>query len=143
MCHVKRTKSCISFTQSVKINNANCLIHIGDTLLSGIWKPVIHPEYDVIWVFEHEHLDYDAASDITVTYIRSNGSKCVVKCQYTAPPKFDDYFVGCGKVCFANNFGPSVIQVLEEQLEMCQQLLEMEPDSKCKFVNYNSGPQEN
>jgi hypothetical protein len=39
-----------------------------------------------------------------------------------------------GETEFCLEFSPKLLSVLQEQLESCDQLLELEPDSKCKYV---------
>lgn len=45
----------------------------------------------------------------------------------------ENNFIGYANVSFSNNFGKSVINELKEQQKSCEQLLELEPDSKCIF----------
>lgn len=47
----------------------------------------------------------------------------------------DIQYIGICPIDFKNNYGDQVIEELEKQQDSCEQLLELEPDSKCMHFN--------
>lgn len=76
-------------------------------------------------------MNSEGGSQYDLTFVNEN------KETYTMPiTKSADGLFGIKMPRLGFHFGAAVLDVLQEQLLSCQQLLEYDPDSKCKeFVN--------
>lgn len=95
------------------------------------WEPVngqSHIQHYTIWKLEDSFvLNSEGDSLYDLTFVDENNET------HTLPIiKNDDGLFGIKMPRFGFQFGTSVLDVLQEQLTACQQLLEHEPDSKCK-----------
>lgn len=96
------------------------------------WEPVqsdAHIQHYTIWKLEDSFvLNSEGDSQYDLTFIDENNET------YTMPIiKNADGLFGIKMPRFGFKFGTSVLDVLQEQLTSCQQLLDYEPDSKCKL----------
>lgn len=58
-----------------------------------------------------------------------------VVCKRSSGTIDDDQYIGKCQIDFKNNYGDQVIEELKKQQDSCEQLLELEPDSKCMHSN--------
>lgn len=84
-------------------------------------------KHDSIWKLEDTfELNSEGDSLFDLTFVDENENSHIL--QIT---KSNDGLFGIKMPKFGYEFGSGVLNVLEEQLDSCQQLLEHEPDSKC------------
>lgn len=101
------------------------------------WEPVqgqSHIQHHAVWRLEDSFvLDSEDGSQYDLTFV--NESKEV----YTLPIiKSADGLFGIKMPKFGFQFEAVVLDVLQDQLVSCQQLLEYDPDSKCEESTRNS-----
>lgn len=95
------------------------------------WQPVNTSDtnsYDTIWTLEDVfELNSESNAVLDLDFIDESGQS------HTLPiKKQNNGLFGIKMPKFGYEFGSSVLDVLKEQLSSCKQLLEFEPDSKCK-----------
>lgn len=94
-----------------------------------LWQPINckNNEYDVIWTLEDVfELNTESNVALELEFIDENGNSHLLPVA-----KQNDGLFGIKMPTFGYDFGSGVLDVLNEQLESCNQLLEFEPDSKC------------
>lgn len=87
-------------------------------------------QYDSVWRLEDTfELNNDSESIFELVFTDESGVNHSLKVT-----KSDDVLFGIRKPKFGYEFGENVTSVLKEQLNSCKQLLEFEPESKCKCL---------
>lgn len=86
-------------------------------------------KYYTVWKLEDSfELNNEGDSIFDLTFVDEDDNTHSLKIS-----KSNDGLFGIKMPRFGYEFGLSVLEVLQEQLSSCQQLLEYEPDSKCKI----------
>ncbi|XP_077285094.1 rab geranylgeranyltransferase subunit alpha [Arctopsyche grandis] len=133
VCRVSPEKSYIAFNQSISLNQANFQVDVSvnGSVISGSWKSLSGFQLDVMWILVHDsEIDLTSCSNVEITLIRHDESKDVIICDR------GNEYVGYAPISFSNNFGKSVIEELKDQQQSCEQLLELEPDSKWTLLTF-------
>lgn len=129
-----KTYALITFTRPVNLHKCSVSLDATTKFDTSKWEPV-KGRQDVdnytIWKLEDSFvLNSEGDSRYDLTFVNEDDES------FTLPIiKSDDGLFGIKMPRFGFHFGASVLDVLKEQLSSCQQLLEYEPDSKCKSVH--------
>lgn len=105
------------------------------------WQPVngdSHVKYYSVWKLEDSfELNNEGGSLFDLTFVDEDDNSHTLQIE-----KSNDGLFGIKMPRFGYEFGSAVLDVLQEQLSSCQQLLEYEPESKCKqiFKNFKHRP---
>lgn len=125
-----KTNAVVSFSKPVNLHKCSLSLDSNTKFDTKKWLPINSSisKYDTIWtlkdVFE---LNSDSSETLELEFIDENGQS------HTLPiVKHENSLFGIKMPKFGYEFGASVLDVLKEQLSSCQQLLEFEPNSKCK-----------
>lgn len=125
-----KTYAVISFTKAVNLHK--CCISLDSTTKFDTkkWEPIqSNAEYDIIWKLEDLfELNNEISSTFELVFVdeEENSHSLTIT-------KHNDELFGIKMPKFGYEFGANVLDVLREQLESCKQLLEFEPESKCKW----------
>jgi geranylgeranyl transferase type-2 subunit alpha len=127
-------KAILSFTKAVNLNKDDILVEseLLPEAVGNSWTSISGYSYDTVWTLTG-HFNMSESAVTSISFNSNESGKCqldLVKC--------NDSFVGVKMPKFGYEFGKAVLDVLRTQLESCQQLLEYEPDSKCKFASLQS-----
>lgn len=128
-----KTYALITFTRPVNLHKCSVSLDATTKFDTSKWEPVqgvAHIEHYTIWKLEDSFvLNSEGDSRYDLTFVDEDNES------FTLPIiKSDDGLFGIKMPRFGFHFGAGVLDVLKEQLSSCQQLLEYEPDSKCKSV---------
>lgn len=125
------TYALITFTRPVDLYKCSISLNRTTKFDTNKWQPVnakLDVKHDSIWKLEDTFVlnsEGDSLLDLTFVdeYENSYGLQII---------KNNDGLFGIKMPKFGYEFGLGVLDVLQEQLTSCQQLLEYEPDSKCE-----------
>lgn len=140
---VSKTQAIVTFTKPIDIvkEGVEIIIDSVPRLNNGRWNSVMGNKKDTIWVqhgdyhlpdilkvvvkFKQHHEEFHLA-DALIVDIKPRATVCQLETKKTE----DGTFIGVKCPSFGFEFGSDVIGELKNQLESCNQLLELEPDSK-------------
>lgn len=129
---ITKSNAIISFTLPVNLRNDNCSLSLDVTTKFELknWKPINSTNhYDTIWILQDTfELNNNSESEFELEFIDEHGNSHQLKIRKTASGLF-----GIKLPRFEHEFEPAVLDELKGQLKSCQELLEYEPESKCKF----------
>lgn len=117
----------IAFSQAIDLNACG---YFHDTNFETIlnqrrWVPGTEgAKYDTIWMLRH-NADVSNTADFELEYVTEEGKSCTMHICRTIGS-----LVGIKIPKFGYDFQSAVIDVLKSQLSDCNELLELEPDSK-------------
>lgn len=126
-----KTYALITFTRPVDLYKCSISLDAITKFDTNKWKP-INVELPVahysVWKLEDSfELSDEGNSIFELTFVDEDDNSHSL--QIT---KSNDGLFGIKMPRFGFEFGAGVLNVLQEQLSSCQQLLEYEPESKCK-----------
>lgn len=121
-----------SFSKPVNLFKCSLSLDSNTKFDTKKWRPATagdHIVYDTIWTLEDIfELNSESNAVLDLDFIDENGQSHVLPIK-----KQNDGLFGIKMPTFGYEFGSGVLDVLREQLTSCKQLLEFEPDSKCKY----------
>lgn len=124
------TYALITFTRPVDLYKCSISLDATTKFDTNKWQPInAQPElkYYTIWRLEDSFaLNSEGGTVFDLTFVDENdlGHNLQIA-------KSDEGLFGIKMPRFGYEFGAGVRDVLQEQLKLCQQLLEHEPESKC------------
>lgn len=125
-----KTYALITFTKAVNLHNCCVSFDATTKFDTKKWLPISgkHVQYDSIWKLEDSfELNNESNLKLDLTFIDETGTNHMLPIT-----KCNDGLFGIKMPKFGYEFGNSVMIELKGQLTSCQQLLEYEPESKCK-----------
>lgn len=127
---ISKNLAIASFSKPIDLRTCEIETNLGFNFNPDRWQPVQKGnKYDVAWIVEDS---FELGASDLQQYIfkcrMSDGKDYAINLK-----KCSDGFYGMKCPKFEYEFGAAVIEELKNQLESCNQLLEYEPDSKCKF----------
>lgn len=129
-----KTYALITFTRPVDLYKCSISLDATTKFDTNKWQPVnaqTSLKHYPIWKLEDSfELNNEGNSVFDLTFIDEEENSHNLKII-----KSNDGLFGIKMPRFGFEFGSGVLSVLQEQLSSCQQLLEYEPDSKCKKLN--------
>ncbi len=132
---ITKTNAIISFSLPVDLRNENCSLSLDVTTKFELknWRPINSTNhYDTIWILEDTfELNNNSESEFELEFIDESGHSHRLKIKKTANGLF-----GIKLPRFEHEFEPTVLEELQGQLKSCQELLEYEPESKCKLLKF-------
>lgn len=132
---LSKTYAIISFTKAVNLHKCCISLDSNTKFDTKKWQPIQdNAEYDVIWKLEDIfELNNESSLTFDLTFVDEEENS-----HSLAIEKHNDGLFGIKMPKFGYEFGASVLHLLKEQLASCKDLLEFEPDSKCKYIlKYN------
>lgn len=134
-----KTYALITFTRPVDLYKCSFSLDATTKFDTNKWQPVnaeAFVKHYPIWKLEDSfELNNEGDSLFDLTFIDENDNSHIL--QIKKSPSMDGLF-GIKMPKFGYEFGSGVLNVLQEQLSSCQQLLEYEPDSKCKIIEFHT-----
>ncbi|XP_022112441.2 geranylgeranyl transferase type-2 subunit alpha isoform X1 [Pieris rapae] len=127
VCTVTLSKVSIAFNNCVSISyiKEKIKLIINNHDVVGEWKSCLGNEHDDLWVLNHDQ-NIKNHLDIKVEHILDDNEIEVMSLHELKP----GFYVGRNKISFQNKYSTTVLDELNEQLDACRQLLELEPDNK-------------
>lgn len=130
----KLSKTCavVSFTKPVNLYKCSLSLDTNTKFDTRKWQPINsnNTEYDIIWTLEDVfELNSESNAVLDLDFTDEDGESHLLPIS-----KRNNGLFGIKMPSFGYEFGSSVLDVLNEQLNSCKQLLEFEPDSKCKWI---------
>ena len=126
-----KTYALITFTRPVDLYKCSISLDATTKFDTNKWQPVNGEppvKYYPVWKLEDSfELNSEGDTIFDLTFVDEDDNSHSL--QIT---KSNDGLFGIKMPRFGYEFGSGVLSVLEEQLSSCQQLLEYEPESKCK-----------
>lgn len=115
---------CVAFTLPVALNAAKHFhgTTFDDQLTSSVWQSASGEAYDTVWTLK---LAKDLQLKVGTLELQLDANNLELPLQ-----QGDDCLVGIKTPRFGYEFQAAVLDVLKSQLTDCQELLELEPDSK-------------
>lgn len=130
---ITKTNAIISFSLPVNLRNEKCSLSLDVTTKFELknWQPINSTNnYDTIWILQDSfELNSNSGSEFELDFTDEHGSSHLLTVRKTSYGLF-----GIKLPKFEREFEPAVLEELKGQLKSCQELLEYEPDSKCKFI---------
>lgn len=128
-----KTYALITFTRPVDLYKCSISLDATTKFDTNKWQPVnAQPpvNYYSVWKLEDTfELNNEGESIFDLTFVDEDDNSHTM--QIT---KSNGGLFGIKMPKFGFEFGSGVLSVLQEQLDSCQQLLEYEPESKCKGI---------
>lgn len=128
------TYALITFTRPVDLYKCSISLNTTTKFDTNKWQPVnakLDVKHDSIWKLEDTFvLNSEGDSLLDLAFV----DECEIS-HTLQIIKSNDGLFGIKMPKFGYEFGLGVLNVLQEQLNSCQQLLEYEPDSKCECIN--------
>ncbi|KAJ0181880.1 hypothetical protein K1T71_002602 [Dendrolimus kikuchii] len=120
-------KATFAFSKHVDLSfvRSKTFLLINNQEIVGEWYSCTGNMYDVLWVFKHWASITDAL-DIKVMYENNDG----IKEEILSSKCSNSPYIGRTEIDFERKYSAPVVEELNNQLEACRQLLELEPDSK-------------
>lgn len=121
----------VSFTKPINLNDGIMKIKSDEIpeLSINEWKSIGGNTFDTIWILKKQ-LNIISKEDFIISLeVDEMTHEISVR-------KIEDSLVGIKMPKFGYEFGAAVMEELNSQLDSCNQLLEFEPDSKCKYKHY-------
>lgn len=128
-----KTYALITFTRPVDLYKCSISLDSTTKFDTNKWQAVDakpNVKYYSVWKLEdlfELNNEGDSIFDLTFVDEDDNSHSLTIS-------KSNDGLFGIKMPRFGYEFGSGVLNVLQEQLSSCQQLLEYEPDSKCKLT---------
>jgi geranylgeranyl transferase type-2 subunit alpha len=126
----KHDKNYILLSFSIPINMEKFKLHIPwlTSQPKQTWKPVNSlKKYDTTWILQEE-LPFCEKITSKISLESETGTTYTIDAK-----KVGDNLIGVKVPKFGYKFGDDIIDTMKSQLESCNSLLELEPDSKCKL----------
>lgn len=132
---ITKTHAIISFSIPINLNDEKCQLTLdGNTKFeTKHWKPVATTSaYSTIWFLEDsfELNTTNFSQHFCLEFRDENEQLHEMQVNKTD----DGGLFGIKMPKFGYEFGATIVDVLQEQLKSCEELLEYEPDSKCKLT---------
>lgn len=129
---ITKTHAIITFSIPVNLNSDEYTLTLDGTTKfeTKNWKPIASStQFSTIWMLEDSFaLNNNSNENFQLEFSQASGTVCRL-----AVTKIEDCLFGIKVPKFGYEFGAAIVAELQEQLNSCQQLLEYEPDSKCKW----------
>lgn len=129
---ITKTNAIISFSLPVNLRNEKCSLSLDVTTKFELknWQPINSTShYDTIWILQDSfELNNNSGSEFELDFIDEFGTSHLLKIRKTTNGLF-----GIKVPRFEHEFEPAVLEKLKGQLESWQELMELEPESKCKL----------
>ncbi|KAG6452521.1 geranylgeranyl transferase type-2 subunit alpha [Manduca sexta] len=100
-------------------------LYVNNEIVTGEWKSCVGNQYDLLWIFDHTTPIKDDL-DVKVEFEKEDKCTQIIPCTKYG----NSTYIGKNEVSFQRQYSQAVVEELNNQLESCRQLLEMEPDSK-------------
>lgn len=129
-----KTNAIVTFSKAVNLHKCSLSLDANTKFDTKKWLPLnaSASNYDTVWTLEDVfELNSDSNSTLELEFIDEDGQSHTLSIL-----KRDNSLFGIKMPKFGYEFGASVLDVLKEQLSSSQQLLEFEPNSKCKPINW-------
>lgn len=127
------TYALITFTRPVDLYKCSISLDATTKFDTNKWQPInvqSQLKYYTIWRLEDSFaLNSEGGTVFDLTFVDENDVAHNLQIE-----KSDEGLFGIKMPRFGYEFGVSVRDVLQEQLKLCQQLLEHEPESKCEYL---------
>lgn len=128
------TYALITFTRPIDLYKCSISLDATTKFETNKWQAINaqpHLKYYTIWRLEDSFaLNSEGDSVFDLTFVDENEA-----IHHLQIAKSNGGLFGIKMPRFGYEFGTGVRDVLQEQLKLCQQLLEHEPESKCKILN--------
>lgn len=128
-----KTYALITFTRPVDLYKCSLSLDATTKFDTNKWQPVnseTRLKYYPVWKLEDSfELNNEGGSLFDLTFIDEDDHSHTLQIE-----KSNDGLFGIKMPRFGYEFGSAILSVLQDQLSSCQQLLEYEPESKCKKV---------
>ncbi|CAK1549945.1 unnamed protein product [Leptosia nina] len=124
---VTPSKTTVAFNHTVPLKyvKENVQIFFNNVNVVGEWFSCVQKQNDDVWILKHDQCVNDDLN-IKVEHCINGAEKETLVLSTYKP----SYYVGKNIICFQNKYSTTVLAELNEQLDACRQLLEMEPDNK-------------
>lgn len=129
---ITKTNAIISFSLPVNLRNEKCSLSLDVTTKFELknWQPINSTNhYDTIWILHDSfELNNNSESEFELDFVGEHGTSHQLTIRKTTNGLF-----GIKLPRFEHEFEPTVLEELKGQLKSCDELLEYEPDSKCRY----------
>lgn len=129
-----KTYALITFTRPVDLYKCSISLNATTKFDTNKWQPINaqqYLKYYSVWKLEDSfELNNEGDSILDLMFVDENNNAHSLQIA-----KRQDGLFGIKMPRFGYEFGSGVLSVLQDQLNSCLELLEYEPESKCKSIN--------